>query len=96
MIPYVTATFLCPMLSPNSDGLNDIFLPAISAECPVERFSLSIFNRWGQRVFSSARPEQGWDGNFNGAPVDAGTYMYQIRFRVVPKEILTSRRAILY
>lgn len=66
--------------SPNGDGVNDLFRPAISAQCPVEGFSLYIFNRWGQRVFSSADAERGWDGNFNRSPVDAGTYMYQIRF----------------
>lgn len=66
--------------SPNGDGLNDVFLPAISAQCPVERFSLNIYNRWGQRVFSTVKAEQGWNGSYNGLPADAGTYMYQIRF----------------
>ena len=66
--------------SPNGDGLNDVFLPVISARCPVSAYSLNVFNRWGQRVFNSAKAERGWDGTFNGMPSEAGTYMYQIRF----------------
>ncbi len=42
---------------------------------------MSIFNRWGQRVFYTASDTKGWDGNNeNGTPLDAGTYFYRIKY----------------
>ncbi len=64
--------------SPNRDGLNDIFRPVIAPECPVGYYSLQVFNRWGQRVFSSAAYGQGWDGTIGDAQADLGTYTYYL------------------
>lgn len=66
--------------SPNGDGTNDIFLPLLENGCPVKQYSFSIYNRYGQRVYFSADPAQGWDGTSNNQPADAGTYFYQVRF----------------
>lgn len=66
--------------SPNGDGLNDMFRPVVSAECPVQSYKLSIYNRWGQRVFYSAKAEQGWDGTIEGQTAEVGTYMYEVQF----------------
>lgn len=67
--------------SPNGDGLNDKFSPLIDKGCPVSNYRFSIYNRFGERVFSSADPSRGWDGTRNGTPVDVGTYMYEVHFR---------------
>jgi len=66
--------------TPNNDGLNDVFLPVIEAGCPVEEYMLSIYNRWGQRVFAGYAPQASWDGTYGGKPADAGTYMYELSF----------------
>ncbi len=66
--------------SPNQDGLNDIFQPVLEAGCPVSAYSFSIFNRYGQRLFHSSQPGEGWDGRQNNSFADAGTYFYQIIF----------------
>ncbi|WP_118949884.1 gliding motility-associated C-terminal domain-containing protein [Taibaiella helva] len=66
--------------SPNGDGMNDWFKPVLAADCPVSNYSLSVYNRFGQRVFFSAKPGQGWDGQFNGQPSEVGTYMYELRY----------------
>lgn len=66
--------------SPNNDGLNDIFYPVIEPGCPIKGYVLSIFNRWGQRVYSGYSPQEGWDGIYNGTAADAGTYFYEYRF----------------
>jgi len=44
----------------------------------VQLKSWDIFNRWGQRVFSTNDIEQGWDGRFNDKPQPLGTYVYVI------------------
>lgn len=66
--------------SPNGDGVNDIFQPSISAACPVQAYALYVYNRFGQRVFSSAMQDRGWDGTYNGVQLETGTYMYEIHF----------------
>ena len=40
---------------------------------------LSIYNRYGQRVYFSIYPDEGWDGTFNGVPQEMGTYIYFIK-----------------
>jgi gliding motility-associated-like protein len=66
--------------SPNADGRNDKLLPVITPGCPMQQYSLSIYNRYGQRVFYSSNPASGWDGTFNGSPADVGTYMYYLEY----------------
>jgi len=35
----------------------------------------SIYNRWGQLVFTTKNPGDCWDGNFNGAGQPTGGYI---------------------
>lgn len=67
--------------SPNQDGLNDVFSILFATGCPVRHYQLSVYNRWGQRVFFSADPHKSWDGTWNGAPADPGTYMFHLTVR---------------
>lgn len=66
--------------TPNGDGLNDELKPGLAAGCAASGFAFSVYNRYGQRVFFSANSDKGWDGTFNGAPEDAGTYFFELRF----------------
>ena len=60
--------------SPNNDGLNDLFRPIGMKYQKLLEFS--VYNRWGQQVYTSANKELGWDGTFNGVPQDMGVYNY--------------------
>jgi gliding motility-associated-like protein len=64
--------------SPNGDGINDLFEPGIA--CQMKTFSLSIFNRYGERVFKTASLKSLWDGTFKGKLCDAGTYFYYVSY----------------
>ncbi len=63
--------------SPNDDGLDDIFRIPSGVSLQLQEFS--IFNRWGNKVFTTQKISEGWNGTFNGEPVDAGTYVYFIK-----------------
>ncbi len=63
--------------TPNGDGQNDVFRPSNLKYQKVAEFK--VFNRWGREVYSSQSAAGGWDGTFNGAPQDMGTYHYLIR-----------------
>ena len=60
--------------SPDNDGLNDIFRPIVIGMKSLNAFR--VYNRWGQLVYSTTQVNDGWDGNFKGAPQSAGTYVW--------------------
>jgi gliding motility-associated-like protein len=61
--------------SPNGDGLNDVL--QIQGE-GIATFSISIYDRWGQRVFNSTDPTDTWDGTFNGKALNSGVFAYRV------------------
>jgi gliding motility-associated-like protein len=70
---YVPTAF-----SPNGDGVNDIFLPGFGEG--ISQYEMQVYNRWGQKVFTSTDRNKGWDGRFNGRMVP-GVYTWVIAYR---------------
>jgi gliding motility-associated-like protein len=66
--------------TPNMDGKNDEFKPIVI--CPVSNYHLSIYNRWGQRIFETTDPNGSWTGlNDMGIMADNGAYVYVLDYR---------------
>jgi len=66
--------FIPTAFSPNGDGTNDVLL-AITAG--IKQFDyFRVYNRWGNMVFTTANPSQGWDGTMNGIKQPPGTYVF--------------------
>jgi len=71
-LPY---TITAPnIFTPNNDGINDRF--TITVTGVVTFGSLSIYNRYGQIVFTTKSPTDYWDGNYNGRNLPVGTYYW--------------------
>lgn len=81
--------------TPNNDGLNDKFLPIIETGCIVSGYVLSIYNRYGERVYTNLSADKGWDGLYNGLPADAGTYMYELTFTGGTRQVKLHRKGDL-
>lgn len=64
--------------SPNGDGKNDRFL--LRSDLSLQHFRLSVYNRWGQKVFETSDPLRGWDGGYSGIPQPAGVYVWYCSF----------------
>lgn len=66
--------YLPTAFSPNGDGLNDVFkvFPVGMAKFDL----LSIYDRFGNIIFTSKNVSQGWDGTFKNNPQAAGTYIW--------------------
>jgi gliding motility-associated-like protein len=65
--------------TPNGDGHNDYFLPRQFLSRGVTEFSMTIFDRWGQKIFETRNIDgRGWDGKFNDKDQPVGVYIYQI------------------
>jgi gliding motility-associated-like protein len=58
---------------------NRIFKPVFIHFEPGQ-YRMVLFNRWGQQVFLTNDPMQGWEGNHNGKEAPAGVYTYVIEF----------------
>jgi gliding motility-associated-like protein len=65
------------LFTPNNDFVNDVFfVPCLEcADCPQDN-RVTIFNQWGDQVFTQSPYGQNWDGTFNGEPLPTGTYFW--------------------
>jgi gliding motility-associated-like protein len=67
------------VFTPNGDGVNDYFFPRQYLTKGLTQFSLQIYNRWGQEIFTSNSTDgRGWDGTYNGVAQPVGVYVYII------------------
>nr|WP_262914126.1 gliding motility-associated C-terminal domain-containing protein [Portibacter lacus] len=82
MVDFKDCTFfdiyIPNVFSPNEDGYNDFFDIHLPENLIVESFSIQIFDRWGNRVFSSLNINDSWDGKLNTETLSAGVYIYFI------------------
>jgi gliding motility-associated-like protein len=63
--------------SPNGDGVNDLF--GIVQYLNIEKInSFDIYDRWGEKVFTTTDIKVKWDGSFNGEKMPIGTYVWYI------------------
>jgi len=63
--------------TPNGDGRNDVFLP-LHKGCSFRTYNLKIFSRWGEKLFESADPEFGWNGEVQGKPAPEGVFVFML------------------
>ncbi|WP_118973574.1 T9SS type B sorting domain-containing protein [Taibaiella koreensis] len=73
--------FIPNAFSPNADGRNDVFLPRYPCSRPVHAYELRIYNRWGQEIFITHNPDQGWDGTMSGQKTETGVYHYTVNIQ---------------
>lgn len=73
--------FIPNTFTPNKDGLNDTWAPVIN-ETSENGYQLSIFDRWGNKIFYSNDPKVRWDGTVDGKFVENNTvYTYKLVVR---------------
>jgi len=65
-----------PLLTPNGDGINDVW--NIDGLSNYPQCKVNVLNRWGQVLFNSLGYASPWDGTFNGTPLPASDYFYII------------------
>lgn len=70
--------------SPNGDGINETF-QIFGAQGEIAHIDLSIYNRWGNLIYSG----QEWDGTARGRPASSGVFVYIARITTHLGEELT-------
>lgn len=83
--------------TPNGDGKNDLFGPAVYAE--TSSYEFLVFNRWGEQIFHSIDKNVKWDGTYKNDLVQSDVYVYKIVIvfeNGAPAEPIIGRVALIY
>ncbi len=78
VLPGDCAIFIPSAFTPNNDGLNDQF--GVLGDITVKSFSFEIYNKWGQKVFTTTDITQKWNGTYKGKNTPNGAYPWFIYY----------------
>lgn len=61
--------------TPDGDGLNECFeIKGVG----YEGYTIHVFDRWGNEVFTTSDENECWDGTYRGKQLPIGTYSYRL------------------
>ncbi len=72
------------------NGVNNVFKPK-GAFIEKEASSMTIYNRWGERVYHSDNLNEGWNGKYNGGVAAQGIYLYKLTIVGINQEVSTQK-----
>lgn len=68
-----TPVYIPNAFTPNGDGVNDeYYIP----DANLNQFNFSVFDRWGNKVYTTQAPNFRWTGEAGGRPLPEGTYVF--------------------
>ena len=80
--------------TPNGDGKNDAFF--ISNPFTLETLkAFEIFDRLGNKVFSTATVSDSWDGRFRGKEANPGLFLYKVKYTCQGKDLVKTGSVML-
>ncbi len=89
VIPH-TELLIPTGFSPNGDGVNDEFkiVRSLNIDKLIE---FDVFDRWGEKVFSTDNINLGWDGTRNGQASPLGVYVWMVIAETKDHEKITRK-----
>ena len=80
--------FVPNSFTPDADGTNDVFAPTIVGLTSEFRYSLRVYNRWGDVIFETNDPTEAWTGNIHNGNhyAQSDAYVYEITLQLRPGE----------
>lgn len=81
--------------SPNGDGSNDFLKVLTNVDADnnysngfveggaIAEIDFRVYNHYGQLVFRTTDPHEGWDGTFKGKPENPATFVYTLDYRLI-------------
>lgn len=79
--------------SPNSDGHNEIFRP-LPVDC-FKDMDFSIYNRWGNLLFSTTDVTKGWDGSsVKEKECSEGVYFYTLKATFMDETLIEKKGTV--
>lgn len=68
--------FVPTAFSPNGDSENDVLY--VMGSC-IASMEFAVFDRWGEKVFSTTNQNAGWDGKYHGRELDTDVFVYYLK-----------------
>jgi gliding motility-associated-like protein len=68
--------FFPNILKYNSAGNNNVFGPWSNENFNIEKYMITVFDRWGNSVYRNENVFTGWDGMYQGNKLKPGVYTY--------------------
>jgi gliding motility-associated-like protein len=78
VLPGDCDIYLPSAFTPNKDNLNETF--GVVDNAFVQYFSMQVYSKWGQLIFSSNDINQKWDGTFKGRNMPNGAYVWMLNY----------------
>lgn len=80
------------IFSPNNDGNNEYF--NVFGNLAVDEVEkLLVYDRWGNLVYEGSpqhsEADEGWNGDFNGEPVNSGVFAWMAQVRFIDDAVIT-------
>jgi gliding motility-associated-like protein len=72
--------------TPNRDSHNEAFGP-LGDVASLSEYSMFIYNRWGQVIFSSYDPYKKWDGKYKGMQAGIECFVFVAEFKKNGKKV---------
>jgi gliding motility-associated-like protein len=72
--------------TPNNDSYNDILFVRGG---PFLEFTFRIYNEWGNEVFVSKTPQEGWDGEYKSQEQPPGVYVWVLQGETTDGEVVS-------
>jgi gliding motility-associated-like protein len=71
----VPVIYIPNIFTPNGDGNNDVLYVRGQG---ITSFTLTIYDRWGEKVFETSDLDKGWDGTLHGKKMDQAVFVWYV------------------
>jgi len=76
-IIYDPIIYVPNAFTPGDNGLNSEFF-AVGGN--IKAFTIDIFDRWGELIYTGDALDKAWDGTYKGKPCQDGVYTWKIKY----------------
>ena len=80
VIPPGQTVYIPNTFTPNGDGHNEGFRAYCSGVYEDADYTMNIFDRWGQKLYTTHNIEDAWNGWYKGDVCQEDVYIYQVLF----------------
>lgn len=78
--------FIPNSFSPNNDGANDLFMVRGNN---IYGLRLTVFDRWGEKIYETTSTSGGWDGTYKGKELDPAVFTWVATINYNDKKSVT-------
>ncbi|HRI61152.1 MAG TPA: PKD domain-containing protein, partial [Saprospiraceae bacterium] len=78
----------------SNDPDNSEFKPFFQPNLTILEYRFEVFDRWGNKLFGTEQPDQGWQGAFRAEDMNPGVYVWYVKVKFafcgIEKDLLLS------